>query len=77
MAREKKMFKSGDVAPVTGNYQFVKHEQPVQDCFPRMESYLHLRKGKVLPVHDDCQQPCIWCLMTVTNEEEEPKIMGI
>ncbi len=74
---EKKLFKSGDITPVSGNYQFVRHEQQVEGCYPRVGSYLHLRKGRKLPVHDDCQQPCVWSLMTVTNEEAEPKIQGV
>jgi hypothetical protein len=74
---EKQIFKTGDLTPVTGNYQFVRHDQPVQNCFPRIGSYLHLRKGKKLPVHDDCQQPCVWSLMIATNEDDEPKIKGM
>lgn len=66
---EGKLYKSGDVAPVSGNYRFLRHEKEISDCFPRHGSYLHLRKGTKLPPHDDCYEPCVWSLMTVTEEE--------
>lgn len=68
---EKKLFQTGDVTPVSGNYRFVRHQSEVKDCFPRYGSYLHLRKGTRLPTHDDCLQPCVWSLMTVTEEEKD------
>ena len=74
---EDELLKSGETAPATGNYQFVRHEEPVEGCFPRVGSYLHLRKGRKLPLHDDCQQPCLWSLMTVTREEEDPRFQGM
>ena len=74
---EKQTFKTGDVAPVSGNYRFSKHEKEVKDCVPRYGAYLHLMKGMKLPLHDDCQEPCIYTLMTITHEESEPKILGI
>ena len=74
---EKKLFKSGDVAPVSGNYQFKKHQSDSTQCIPRVGAYIHLRKGMKLPLHDDCQQSCIWSLMTVTEEETHPKILGM
>lgn len=74
---EKKLFKSGDVAPVSGNYQFKGHDTPVSGCIPRVGAYLHLRKGMKLPLHDDCQQSATWSLMTVTAEEADPKILGM
>lgn len=70
---EKKIFKSGDKAPVSGNYQFVKHVQEVKDCIPRYGSYIHLIKGMKLPAHDECLQPCLWSLMTITEENFEQK----
>ena len=70
---ENKLFKSGDKTPVTGNYRFVKHERDVKDCFPRYGSYLHLPKGVKLPVHDDCLEPCVWSLMTITEEDLDKK----
>lgn len=72
---EQKTFKSGAVAPVSGNYQFQKHDVEVKDCIPRHGAYLHLRKGMKLPVHDDCRQPCIYLLMTVTDEDNQEKIV--
>jgi hypothetical protein len=74
---EKQLFKTGDLAPVSGNYQFFKHEKEVRDCVPRVGAYLHLRKGMKLPAHDDCLQDCIYSLMTITNEEGDPKILGM
>jgi hypothetical protein len=74
---EKKLFKSGDVVPVSGNYQFKQHESQVSDCIPRIGAYLHLRKGMKLPLHDDCQQIAVWSLMTVTEEETNLKILGM
>lgn len=76
MTMEKQLFKSGDVVPVSGNYQFKQHESQVA-CNPRVGAYLHLRKGMKLPLHDDCQQPAIWSLMTVTEEETNLKILGM
>ena len=70
------MFKSGDTAPVSGNYQFTKHQEEVKDCIPRPRVYLHLRKGMKIPLHDECSQPAIYRLMTVTNEDAEPKIVS-
>ena len=69
------LFKSGDVAPVSGNYQFVKHEESVEGCIPRPRAYLHLRKGAKIPGHDECLQPSVFRLMTITSEETEPKIV--
>ena len=74
---EKKQFKSGDVVPVSGNYQFVNHEKEGSDCVPRKRAYLHLMKGMKIPLHDDCQQPAVWSLMTVTNEDQDRKILGM
>lgn len=74
---EKQLFKTGDVAPVSGNYQFVRHEREVRDCVPRIGAYLHLRKGMKLPTHDDCLQDGVYSLMTITNEDGDPKIMGM
>lgn len=74
---EKKMFRSGDIAPVSGNYQFSKHEKDVKSCVPRFGAYLHLMKGMKLPLHDDCQESCVYTLMTVTNEDSDPKILGM
>ena len=74
---EKKVFQSGDVAPVSGNYQFIKHESDVPDCVPRKRAYVHLMKGMKIPLHDDCQQPSIFSLMTVTNEDRDRKILGM
>ena len=77
MIMEKKHFRSGDVAPVSGNYQFVKHEADAPGCVPRLGAYVHLIKGMKLPLHDECQEPAIWSLMTVTEEENEPRIIGM
>jgi hypothetical protein len=77
MTMEKKLFRSGDVVPVSGNYQFVKHEADNQGCVPRLGAYLHLMKGMKLPLHDECQEPSIFSLMTVTQEENEPRIKGM
>ena len=67
---EKQLYKSGDQAPETGNYRFQRHEREVTNCFPRYGAYLHLQKGTKLPVHDDCQEACVYSLMTITNEED-------
>ena len=77
MTMEKRLFKSGDVAPVSGNYQFVKHDSDSVDCVPRLGAYLHLMKGMKLPLHDECEEASIWSLMTVTEEENDPKIKGM
>ncbi len=74
---EKKEFRTGDVAPVSGNYQFVKHESEVAGCVPRLGAYLHLMKGMKLPLHDQCQERSIWLLTTVTQEENEQRIRGM
>jgi hypothetical protein len=74
---EKKQFRSGDIAPVSGNYQFVKHEGDAADCIPRFGAYLHLMKGMKLPLHDECQEPSVWSLMTITEEENDPRIKGM
>lgn len=74
---EKKQFRSHDVAPVSGNYQFVKHEIEKGECVPRLKAYLHLMKGMKLPVHDQCQEPCTYLLITITHEENDPKIKGM
>jgi hypothetical protein len=74
---EKNLFATGDTVPVSGNYQFLKHEKVVKNCVPRYGAYLHLMKGMKLPLHDDCQQSCVYKLITVTNEESEAKILGI
>ena len=74
---EKKLFKTGDTAPVSGNYLFERHDGEVKDCIPRPRVYLHLLKGMKLPLHDDCQNPAIWSLMTVTEEEDDPRIQGM
>ena len=74
---EKKLFKSGDIAPVSGNYQFVGHEAETSNCVPRVGAYLHLRKGMKIPLHDDCLQSSVWSLMTVTEEDEDRKIKGM
>ncbi len=68
---EKKIFKSGDVAPVSGNYRFEKHDSVVQSCVPRLGVYVHLLKGMKVPLHDDCLQSSTWSLMTVTEEDPE------
>ncbi len=72
---EKKTFHSGDKAPFSGNYQFLKHDIEPKDCIPRHGAYIHLRKGMKLPNHDDCLQPCTWLLMIVTDEENQDKIV--
>jgi hypothetical protein len=77
MTMEKKLFRSGDVVPVSGNYQFVKHEADSQGCVPRLGAYLHLIKGMKLPLHDECQEPSIFSLLTVTQEENDPRIKGM
>ena len=69
------LFKTGDVGPVSGNYQFVKHEELVEGCIPRPRAYLHLRKGTKIPGHDECLQSAVYRLMTITSEENEPKIV--
>lgn len=68
-----KLLKSGETTPVTGNYRFIRHQADVKDCFPRHGSYLHLKKGIRLPVHDDCLEPCLWLLMTVTEDNVDAK----
>lgn len=68
---ETKLFKSGDITPVSGNYRFVRHAGDGKGCFPRYGAYLHLRKGSKLPLHEDCLQPCVYALMTVTEEEKD------
>jgi hypothetical protein len=70
---EKKLFKSGDIAPVSGNYRYEKHNDEVPDCVPRYGAYVHLMKGMKIPLHDDCMKPATWWLMTVT--EEDPEMM--
>lgn len=74
---EKKLFKSGDVVPVSGNYRFERHASDSKECIRRMGVYLHLMKGMKLPLHDECLQPCVYSLMTVTEEETNPKILGM
>jgi hypothetical protein len=74
---KKQLFRSGDIAPVSGNYQFAKHESDSVDCVPRLGAYVHLRKGMKLPLHDECQEPSVWSLMTVTEEDNNPKIKGM
>jgi hypothetical protein len=74
---EKREFRTNDMAPVSGNYQFVGHEIEKGDCVPRLRAYLHLMKGMKLPLHDQCQEPSIYVLTTVTEEEDEPKIQGM
>jgi hypothetical protein len=71
---EKQIFKSGDIAPVSGNYRFQKHQSEVPNCVPRYGAYLHLIKGMKMPVHDECLQPCTYTLMTVTDENLEPML---
>lgn len=68
---ETKLFKSGDKAPVSGNYRFLRHEPAVATCCPRFGAYLHLRKGSKIPLHDDCLQPAVYKLMTITEEEKD------
>jgi hypothetical protein len=75
--KKKEMFRSGDIAPVSGNYQFVKHDSDSVSCVPRIGAYVHLMKGMKLPLHDECQEPSIWSLMTVTQEENDPRIIGM
>jgi hypothetical protein len=77
MKQAKQTFRSGDVAPVSGNYQFVKHDADSVSCVVRVGAYVHLMKGMKLPLHDECQEPSIWSLMTVTQEEHDPKIIGM
>ncbi len=72
--KEKQLFKSGDIAPVSGNYRFQKHQAEVPNCVPRWGAYLHLTKGMTIPVHDECLQPSIYSLMTVTEENLEPML---
>lgn len=72
--QEKKIFHSGDIAPVSGNYQFIKHNEEVKSCVPRYGVYVHLRKGMKLPLHDDCMRPSTFSLMTITEEEVQDKI---
>lgn len=72
--KEKQFFKSGDIAPVSGNYRFEKHQAEVPNCVPRWGAYLHLIKGMKIPVHDECLEPCIYWLMTVTDENLEPML---
>ena len=74
--KKKELFRSGDVAPVSGNYRFEKHEKEDVSCVPRYGAYLHLMKGMKLPLHDDCQEASIFSLMTVTEEEADPNILG-
>jgi hypothetical protein len=69
-----KQFKSGDIAPVSGNYRFLEHAKEVKDCVPRWGAYIHLLKGMKIPLHDDCQEPGIYGLMTVTEENLEPML---
>jgi len=73
---EKKQFRSGEIAPFSGNYQYVKHDGDVQDCVPRKGAYVHLLKGMKIPLHDLCSERAIYSLMTVTAEETDPKITG-
>jgi hypothetical protein len=72
--KENQIFKSGDIAPVSGNYRFQKHQSNVPNCVPRYGAYLHLIKGMKIPVHDECLQPCTYTLMTVTDENLEPML---
>jgi hypothetical protein len=72
--KEKQLFKSGDIAPVSGNYRFQRHQAEVPNCVPRWGAYLHLMKGMTIPVHDECLEPCIYTLMTVTEENLEPML---
>jgi hypothetical protein len=74
---DKKEFRTDDIAPVSGNYQFVKHEVEKGDCVPRLRAYLHLMKGMKLPLHDQCQEPATYLLVIVTEEENDPKIQGM
>jgi hypothetical protein len=74
---KKELFRTGDIVPVSGNYQFVKHESDGVACVPRAGAYLHLMKGMKLPLHDECQEPSVWSLMTVTQEDKDPKILGM
>jgi hypothetical protein len=72
--KENQVFKSGEIAPVSGNYRFLKHQSEVPNCVPRYGAYLHLIKGMKIPVHDECLHPCTYTLMTVTEENLEPML---
>jgi hypothetical protein len=72
---DKELFKSGEVAPVSGNYRFIRHEKEESECIPRPRVYVHLRKGMKIPLHDQCLRSALYELMTVTHEESDPKII--
>jgi hypothetical protein len=56
-------FKTGENAPVSGDYEYVKHIEPT-GCVPTSaERQIPLAKGETFPPHKSCGKGVIWKLI--------------
>lgn len=55
-------YKTGEKAPVTGIYSYVRHTQP-SSCTPTQdERSIPLSKGETFPPHRSCNKGVVWRL---------------
>jgi hypothetical protein len=58
-------FRTGEVAPVKGVYQYVRHTTPT-NCVPTSEErQIILNKGERFPPHRSCSRGVIWKLYRI------------
>lgn len=53
------LYKTGEKAPSTGNYDFVKHLDGTTRCTSE-EKRIRLEKGETFPPHKSCEKACYW-----------------
>ena len=53
------LYKTGEKAPFTGNYDFVNHLDGTTRC-TNEEQRIPLEKGETFPPHKSCEKACYW-----------------
>lgn len=57
-------FRTGEKAPVSGVYRFVRHIDSPPSCNPTSaENEIPLSKGETFPPHRSCGKGAIWSLV--------------
>lgn len=56
------MYKTGEKAPLSGDYKFIKHIDGTTRC-TNEEYIIPLSKDEVFPPHKSCNKGCYWDLL--------------
>ncbi|MCK4387566.1 MAG: YjzC family protein [Dehalococcoidia bacterium] len=66
MAQIGDTFRTGEKAPVSGDYEYVRHIDTTTTCTPTPEErQITLSKGETFPPHRSCNKGVIWKLIRI------------